>query len=173
MNDSRPPKPKLRWYQYQLRSLLVLIVVLCLGFGWLGGKIRRIVSEKRAAPLIQAMGGRILYGIVESPNFRTKLQDEMSYTADESLRKMLSIDHSFANWVDLDDTDVADEDFDVLDGLSYLEYLSLNNTQITDAGLPHLYKFEYLQIVDLRNTQVTTEGVDKLKLALPKCEIMH
>ena len=33
MNDSRPPKPKHRWYQFNLRTLLVLVTVVCVFLG--------------------------------------------------------------------------------------------------------------------------------------------
>lgn len=176
MNDSDPPKPKLRWYQFQLRSLMVLFVVVCLGLGWLGSKIRRIVGERSAVPVIQGMGGSIHRGTVLSrldglPDFTTKLRDEMLYSTEGSLRRMLGADQVFVNLVKLDNTDVIDADLGTLDGLSYLECLTLNNTQITDAGLPHLYAFAYLQVVDLRNTQVTDEGVKTLQEALPNCKI--
>lgn len=175
MNDSKPPKPKLRWYQYRLRSLMVLMVVLCLGFGWLGDRIRRIVAERSAVPQIQAIGGRSIYGVTEGArhNFRTKLEDEMLYTIDEGLRNMLGVDHTFVNSVELDNTGVTDADLAILDGLSYLEYLTLSNTQITDAGLLHLYDFSYLQIVDVTNTQVTDEGVKKLEDVLPNCRVIR
>jgi len=84
---------------------------------------------------------------------------------------MLGIDHTFVNWVELDNTRVTDVDLAVLKRFSGLEYLTLNNTHITDVGLPHLYGLAYLQVVDLRQTQVTDAGVQELQQALPECTI--
>lgn len=62
MSDPRPAKPKLRWYQFSLRSLLIAILMLGVFFGWLGGKVQRIRSERNAVAEIQSIGGIVYYG---------------------------------------------------------------------------------------------------------------
>ena len=171
MHDSRPSRSKPRWYQYGLRSLVVLMVVVSVGLGWLGSRLQRIAGERSGVSEVFGMGGRVSFGVIEGRNFRTKLEDEMRYSPDRSLRRMLGIDHTFVNWVELDNTRVTDVDLAVLKRFSGLEYLTLNNTHITDAGLPHLSGLAYLQVVDLRQTQVTDAGVQELQQALPGCTI--
>jgi hypothetical protein len=45
MHDSRPSRSKPRWYQYGLRSLVVLTVVVSVGLGWLGSRLQRVAGE--------------------------------------------------------------------------------------------------------------------------------
>ena len=40
MNDSGPPKPKRRWYQFRLRTLVVALLVAGIGLGWLNSDSR-------------------------------------------------------------------------------------------------------------------------------------
>ena len=40
-------KPRRRWYQYSLRTLLIVVTIIGCGFGWLGAKVR-IVRERKA-----------------------------------------------------------------------------------------------------------------------------
>jgi len=77
---------------------------------------------------------------------------------------------------DLEELDLTDSSFtDVsmrhLHGLKKLQRLSLYQRGVTDAGLRHLEGMDSLQSIGLRRTNVSTEGVDRLREALPKCEI--
>ena len=173
MHDSRPSRSKPRWYQYGLRSLLVLMVAASVGLGWLGSRMRRIVSERSGVSEIWGMGGRAGFGVIEASDFRTKLEDEMKYSPDRALRSMVGVDHTFVNWVELDNTRVTDSDLAIVAGLSGLEYLTLKNTQVSDVGLSHLRHLAHLQVLDLRGTRVTEAGVKSLQDALPSCKILH
>jgi hypothetical protein len=69
--------------------------------------------------------------------------------------------------------DSADSGLENLAMLSELQFLSLNATGITDADLEHIMGMRNLQELSLKYTQVTPEGVQKLKRALPACEIEY
>jgi len=71
----------------------------------------------------------------------------------------------------LENTKVGDAGLAHLKGLSNLEYLNLYGTPVTDAGLAQLEGLKNLKSLFLWQTKVTPEGVDKLKKALPQCEI--
>ena len=45
MSDSKPPKVKLRWFQFSLRTFLMFILVAGMGFGLLGQRIQRVRNE--------------------------------------------------------------------------------------------------------------------------------
>ena len=49
----------------------------------------------------------------------------------------------------------------------------LDNGAITDAGLEYLKNLRNLRSVTMQGTKVTQAGVDKLKEALPECEIVR
>ena len=48
MTDSRPSKPKLRWYQFSLPTLLLAVLVLGVFFGLLGSRMQRAKENRRA-----------------------------------------------------------------------------------------------------------------------------
>jgi hypothetical protein len=51
------PKPKRRWFQYSLRTLLVFVAVCAIGCSWLCVKMRQAKSEHEAATAIEKLGG--------------------------------------------------------------------------------------------------------------------
>ena len=68
---------------------------------------------------------------------------------------------------------VTDVGMSRLEGLTCLRELDLSGTRVTDAGLEHLKGLTQLRKLDLRFAEVTAQGVNKLREALPKCEIQH
>ena len=48
------PKPKLRWFQFSLRSLLVLTLVASIAMSWIAVELRK-AKQRRELP--QTMGG--------------------------------------------------------------------------------------------------------------------
>lgn len=71
----------------------------------------------------------------------------------------------------LERTRVSDAGLAHLSQLENLTYLNLYETAVTDAGLGHLEGLKNLRNLYLWQTKVTPEGVEKLKQALPDCEI--
>ena len=69
--------------------------------------------------------------------------------------------------------DITDEELANFKGMTQLRSLSLwGCKRITDAGLKHLYGLTQMQTLCLEGcNQVTAQGVQKLKDALPKCDI--
>ena len=68
-------------------------------------------------------------------------------------------------------TQITDKGLVHLEQLTELHRISFRNTQISDAGLVRLAALTDLQWLDLNHTHVTEEGVQKLREALPNCEI--
>lgn len=74
--------------------------------------------------------------------------------------------------VELFFTETADDDLPILKVLPELKSLDLKGcSRITDAGLVHLEGMSKLETLNLEDTEVTDDGVNKLKAALPKCQI--
>ncbi len=71
----------------------------------------------------------------------------------------------------LEKTKVSDEGLAHLAGLEDLSYLNLYLTAVTDAGLAHLEGLKNLKSLYLWQTKVTPEGAEKLRQALPGCNI--
>lgn len=58
-----------------------------------------------------------------------------------------------------------------LPAMGRVKSLTLEGTSVTDAGMKYLAKLHGLHTIDLRNTRVTAEGANRLKLALPNCQV--
>ena len=54
-------QPKLRWYQFSLRSLLLFVLVCSLVCGWLGVRMQRAREQKQAVEAIHKLGGWVEY----------------------------------------------------------------------------------------------------------------
>jgi len=65
--NSTEPEPKLRWYQYSLRSILIVAIMFCLLFAWIGVKIRQGQKQKEIVEWVEKNGGRVHYDIPFNP----------------------------------------------------------------------------------------------------------
>ena len=74
-------------------------------------------------------------------------------------------------WLDLTKTRITDAGLAHAKEFFSLNSLCLSDTRIGDAGLAHLGECKALHILDLERTQVTDVGVNRLRQALPDCEI--
>ena len=61
MNDSEQPKPKRRWYQFGLRTLMVLVLVLACALGWFVWKREQARKQQRAVEAIRSSGSSVGY----------------------------------------------------------------------------------------------------------------
>ncbi len=71
----------------------------------------------------------------------------------------------------LEKTRVTDAGLAHLAGLENLSYLNLYQTEVTDAGLAHLEGLKNLKSVYLWQSKVTPDGAERLRKALPECEV--
>ncbi len=177
MNVSPAPRP--RWFQFSLRTLLVVVTLIAALLGWRLYVWRAQQEQQRKAIAeIQSRGG------------------QTSVTFD-SIAEAIALGHRKAdNMVILNDTQITNDDLKALenapitrslsiagsqitdDGLVHLknlkqlEYLDLKkNTRLTDAGLTHLEELKSLKQLILIGTQVTPAGVQKLQQKLPNTKI--
>ena len=54
-------RPRLRWYQYSLRTLFVLTLIVSLLMSWHATKMKRATAQKNAVEAILAAGGTVEY----------------------------------------------------------------------------------------------------------------
>ncbi len=137
--------PKLRWYQYSLRSLLLFVTACAIACSWLAVTIQGQRRQHEAADAIKKAGGTVA--------------SEQTW-----LGKVLR-DDSLVNVtvVDLSNEAAADAGLVHLQGLSQLQWLLLGNSKVTDAGLVHLQGLSQLLILDLAWTKVTDAGLVNLQ----------
>ena len=183
------PKPRRRWLQFSLRTLMVLMLVLGCGLGWLASKIIRAREQREAVKAIEELGGRVDWKPASGGITRTaaawvgKLMGG-DWSVDvgavyltgtpvtdaglEHLRGLTQL-----RFLSLDSTPVTDAGLEHLRGLTQLQGLYLSSTRVTDAGLAHLRGLTQLEVLYLISTRVTDAGVNELKKALPKVRIQR
>ena len=167
---AQQPEPKLRWFQYRLRSLFILTFLVAIACSWLTVTIRDQRKQGAVAKEIER-DGRVT---VSEPTWLGRL------LRDDSLVTVTSVNFSFgeaptdADLARLEEltglrelvimsSKVTDAGLVHLRGLTQLQDMWLENTQVTDAGLVHLDGLSRLQMLMLRYADVTDAGLAHLK----------
>ena len=164
---TQSPKPKRRWYQFSLKTLLVVMTVTCVWLAIISDRARR---QRAAVDRIHELGGTLLY------NYETGSSE---YKGDDPpgpdwLVELIGVDYfDDVVAVRLRDLPVTDADLDLVRDLPDLRGLSISRTKVTDAGLAHLTALTKLERLDLDGTNITVAGIKKLQQALPKCLIIQ
>jgi Leucine-rich repeat (LRR) protein len=150
-------KHKRRWFQFSLRTLMIVTMICAIGSAWLGKKIERKRYEQEAVEAIVSSGGQVLYdyemvkgGTPPGPAWLRKL-----------LGKNLFSEVVLVNLIGRGQA--SDSGLVVLDRFPQLQELDLLNTKITDAGLVSLRGLNRLQELDLGETKVTDAGLVNLR----------
>ena len=69
-------------------------------------------------------------------------------------------------------TAVTDDGVAQLTSLRRLQYLKIASSEITDDSIPYLSQLQSLQRLWTSGTSITSSGVDRLRRALPNCEVI-
>ena len=124
-------KPKRRWMQVSLRTMLVFVTMLCVA---LSVSVVPHERQRRAVKAISALGGTVAYNgdLSEIELWRTDRR-RLPF-----LRRWLPPEyfHEVVHVV-FNDPKITDAGLVHLQGLKYLQILSLDDTQVTDAGAVH------------------------------------
>jgi len=164
MSETPQPdaKPKLRWYQYSLASLFVLMTVAAIGCSWFACKMVEANKRKEAVETVEELRGAVWY------DYEFDADDNRIGNAEPPgpawFRNLVGVDF-LANvvWVDLGDARVTDGGLMHLKRLTNLKLLYICNTQVSDAGLKHLQGLTNLRKLHLSRSQVTDAGLKHLR----------
>jgi Leucine-rich repeat (LRR) protein len=171
MSDT--PKPKCRWFQFRLRTLLVLVTLCAIPCSWLGVKMRQARRQRDAVAAIKKLGGVVVWSKPAGPRWlREILGDDFfkdvfyvgavgSEVTDVGLNYLDGL--SRLQELDLSNTRLPDAGLERLTGLSQLQVLCIGGTKITDAGLEHLTGLSQLQVLFVGGTKITDAGLEHLK----------
>ena len=156
-------KPTRRWMQLSLRTVFVLIALLCVVLSlWVVPAER----QRRTVAAIEAMGGAVDYAPILAHIEGSGVSDPRESEAFPKtfLRRWLPPDYfDEVLIVLLQNTRLTDAKLAHLRGLTSLQSLALDNTQNTDAGLAHLQGRTGLQYLALGRSQVTDAGLAHLQ----------
>jgi len=148
-------------FQFGLRSLLVLVIAVAVPCSWMAVELKKAKRQFQAYKHIEWD----LYttnGIGEFPWYSAWLHRMLGtegYYDPEFL-----VFNNFAS--------INDETLAMLARLTNLGQLWLNgDIAITDAGLDHLKRLHQLRDLSLADAPVSAEAVQRLRRALPACEI--
>ena len=136
-------KMNLRWYQYSLRSLMIVVTLACIAMGWVATKMKQARQQKAAVDAILKVAGGITYDYQKDAFDTTSKPPGPAW-----LRKVLG-DNLLVNVTRVD----------------------LHQSGASDALLEHLKRLTQLQELRLIETRVNDAGVKELQKALPKCRI--
>ena len=164
--------PKRRWYQFSLRTLLVLITLICLGpGGFVAYEQQKARRQRAAVAFIEKIGGRVAYdhdAVKRSALMRAVLGDDRcAHVSSISLRPPESRQgfptlKKFPGLTDLYVNDASNADLVHLKPLANLRWLDLRETEVTSEGLLHLAGLTELEGLQLYGTGVDDAGVAHL-----------
>jgi hypothetical protein len=159
-------------FQFSIRSLLVLAVVVSIACSWFATEKQRAREQKQAVAEIRKAGGGSVYDYeFDRSGYR---MPPVTPPGPPWLCKLLGDDLfgnvwsvSFNHFVGSSKPEVSDAGLEHLKGLSQLRWLKLNHTHVSDAGLEHLEGLPHLEQLDLSGTKVTDAGLQHLE-GLPR-----
>jgi hypothetical protein len=192
--NSPPPIRKRRWYQFSLRSLMILTLVIAVPCALLGRRIEWKRRE-RAAVKTLAKQGSVRYdyqsrengGLKSEPPgpkwLRGILGDDFFAEAtvfySEASREQSDLPRlkdalealPRLKEVDMCAINFRDADLACFEELTQIETLDLMaSTEITDAGLTHFKRLTALKYLHVGG-QFSGAAISELQKALPNCEI--
>ena len=181
------PKFKRRWYQFSLRTLLIVVTLSAVPMGWVGWKLAQGRRQRDTVAWVENLGGGVEYeewvgkwsGVVSSVDLRNTQVSDIS-----PLAELNNLERLYLGITQVSDVSPLAE-------LKSLRELSLSNTQVSDlsplaelkslnelwlrgtqvSDLSPLAELKNLEELDLSDTQVSDEQVQKLQRALPNCDI--
>jgi hypothetical protein len=153
-----------RWrFQFSIRSLLVLALVVALPCSWLAVKLQQARRQRETVTEIEKWGGTVKYDWEIDGN--GVVDPSAEPPGPIWLRSVLGKD--FFQSVDIvlaSNSRVTDAALERLSGLNQLRRLYLCYTKVTDAGLEHLKCFRQLNDLYLGGTTTITDaGLEHLK----------
>jgi hypothetical protein len=178
-------------FQFSLRSLLILFVVVALPSGWMAMEAKQARRQSVMLGKVVALGGSVqdgwwscFYVAKEERGWPERFfGDEFFHDInmvgfdnvaldDQRLAQLCDTDGmETVLYLWLEGTKITDKGLGALRRLARLRTLGLRGTAITDAGLEHVKSLGTLRFLDVSDTKVSDGGVKRLQEALPNCRI--
>jgi len=165
--DEQVRSSQRRWFQFSLRTLLLVITAFAV---WLGWRVKLAREQEAAVEAIQALGGSLIYRYQEEdPAYRGANNPYpvwlTEFVGEEYLLSVAG--------VYLEGDDVGDSALlriaDHLQRLPDLRWLELRDTQVTDDGLVHVRNLRTLERLYIR----TSEEDDAAPIQITDAGLQH
>ncbi|MGA2796417.1 MAG: hypothetical protein ABSE63_02440 [Thermoguttaceae bacterium] len=155
-DNSATPKPKLRWFQYRLSTLLLLITAAAI---WLSFWTDRVRKQKQAVEFITRHGGAVLYSYQINAG-----RTQPTPPGPQWLRKLLGIDYldHAASAYFIGDA-FTDADLELLKALPNLQFIQINCGNVTNEGLVNLKHVRGLKQLEIYSDKINDDGLAHLQ----------
>jgi hypothetical protein len=154
---------KRSWFQFSLKTLLIVITLLCVGpGGYVVYEQRKAWRQRATIESLEVFGGLILYDDTiprRSPTLRAILGDDKFETV-----YRIDLGYTAKGLTDNRLSDIA--------LFSHLREIDLEGTDVTDITIQRLTRLKELRLLFLENTKVTRVGAERLKEELPNVTII-
>ena len=174
-------------FQFGVRSLLVLGVVVTLPCSWLATEMKNAREQRKSVEAIKKLNCDVRYdweldvdgyGLEKpeppaTPWLRNLMGTDFfasivsircgrTENANAVLERLKELPHT--RWLSLAYSQITDDRLERIKGMTQLQILDLESTQITDNGLQQLKRFSQLQELNLGNdTKITDDGLKQLQ----------
>jgi Leucine-rich repeat (LRR) protein len=164
MNDT-PVKRSRRW-RYSLRTLLVVVTLLCI---WLGIVTKRAVDQRRAAAAIETAGGHFSCDTsseavsADEPKPRSWLR---RIIGDDFFRSIVEVSFQpgeFGEESQESPKPTVDDTLALIGKLPALNFLRVDKHRVTDRGLRGLRGLTNLEALYLQGSNITDVGLEQLR----------
>lgn len=180
--------PNRRWYQFRLRTLLIVVALVAVPLAWIAKERRRSRHDQQVAQRLHEFGVMVQFGglsdslepyvdVVSEGGWRYLVR----WVFGDRVLALVALERAefsdlgpLAELTDLQIVDLSSapvRDLTPLAGLKKLKSLGLDHTQVSD--LSPLAALSNLTDLTLSGTKVTSEQVEALQKALPNCQIEH
>ena len=161
-NRAEPPKRKRRWYQFSLRTLLIVTAVVAIACGWLGSKIDQKRRQRDAVATLAKLGDYAQTAYDFERNDRRKGPRGPAW-----LRSLLG-ENFFSEVVGaqfdlIQDAERADAGLACIGEFRKLETLTLFGTRVSDSSAANLSRLTNLRDLVLGKTGLTDNGAACLR----------
>lgn len=164
----KPAKQRLRWFQFTIRTALVVMTVFAI---WLGLKTDRARRQREAVQAVEEREGHVAYEhemvgdpFAAVPADGRKGSSEPKPPGPARLRELLGREYfDTVVRVDLSRRSITDEDLALLKNLPQLQELELTETSVSDAGIEHLKDLVNLRRLVMADTAITSEALAHLR----------
>jgi len=146
-DTEKTAKPRRRWLQFSLRTLLIVVTVWSVPLGWVGWRLGEVRRERATITWVEKMGGGVYYQSNYKPDDRSWWEESTDKWFGERVR-LVGFHYRLMDFRYRQVSDLSP-----LAELKNLEVLLLHNTQVSD--LSPLVELKSLKGLHLQNTQVS------------------
>ncbi|MEZ6072711.1 MAG: hypothetical protein R3C10_21220 [Pirellulales bacterium] len=147
-----------RWWQFRLRTVLVISLLLALTLGW---QVNRASRQRRAVAAIRDLGGHVYYShdIGGREAERNPVGRATQWIGERFGRDLVDR----VTWVDIEGVAVRDDDLVWIAAIPSLELLRIDGSEITAEGLEHFAALDRLEVLSLPNHRHLANGLVHLE----------